>query len=299
MTNNLVSVILPVFNGGKYLSAAIRSILNQSYTDFELIIINDGSTDNSSDIINAYAEQDGRIRVVERENKGLVYSLNEAIALAKGEYIARMDADDLAMPLRFEKQVKYFLDNNVEIVGGHYLIIDKENKIVDTCIVPVDSNAIIACLSVCPPFAHGSVMFKKEFWQANNMHYGKRFQEAEDYSLWQDFFNKGGRLGNIDEFIFSYRLHEASFTFRKLNKMNAEVKVLRRIFVKQHRKELHSSLIELAALKSRSLFEDALLLESAYLLTKHCGDMLFFSLLKRSVKKNIGLTIMKIFSGKI
>ena len=107
MDNNiLVSVILPVYNAQKYLEEAIESIINQTYTNFEFIIIDDGSGDNSLNIINKYQKQDSRILVITRENKGLVYTLNEGINQAKGKYIARMDADDISLSNRFEKQIE-------------------------------------------------------------------------------------------------------------------------------------------------------------------------------------------------
>ncbi|HIP11775.1 MAG TPA: glycosyltransferase family 2 protein, partial [Arcobacter sp.] len=105
MKNPMVSVLLSVYNGEKYLDEAIESILNQTYQDFEFIIINDGSTDKSLEIIEKYKKEDNRIVVISRENKGLIYSLNEGISQAKGKYIARMDADDISLATRFEEQV--------------------------------------------------------------------------------------------------------------------------------------------------------------------------------------------------
>lgn len=300
MTNDvLVSVVLTVYNGGKYLDAAIRSILEQTYTHFELIIVNDGSTDGSGDLIRSFAEKDARIRVIERENRGLVYSLNEGIAAAKGRYIARMDADDISLPQRFEKQVQYLEEKGLDIVGGHYIMIDENDKIVDATIIPVIDDAITVCLSICPPFAHGSVMFRKEFWQRHDMHYGKRFSIAEDYSLWQDFYSHGAKLGNIDEFIFKYRVHADSFSASKLKRMNQEVKQLRKIFVKKYSEELIAAVNRLSAVKSRSFFEEEVRQECAYLLGKYTGNPVFLKMLKTAGRKNLSLTMTKIFTRKL
>jgi glycosyltransferase involved in cell wall biosynthesis len=105
-----ISILMPVYNGEKYLREAIDSILNQTFTDFEFLIVDDGSTDNSVEIINSY--QNSRINLVKNDkNEGLVYTLNRGLSLAKGEYIARMDCDDISLPERLKKQID-FLDSN-------------------------------------------------------------------------------------------------------------------------------------------------------------------------------------------
>ena len=114
----LISVILPVYNAEKYLAEAIDSILNQTFTDFEFIIINDGSTDNSLSILQSYQTQDSRIRLFSRENKGIVMTMNEGIDLARGEWLARMDADDIAMPSRFERQLQHLKETSADICGA-------------------------------------------------------------------------------------------------------------------------------------------------------------------------------------
>ncbi|MEQ4894891.1 glycosyltransferase family A protein, partial [Escherichia coli] len=109
-TKELITVIMPVYNAEKYIYESIKSILVQSYSNFEFIIINDGSKDSSGKIIENFLD-DTRIRYINRENKGLVFTLNEAISLSRGNYIARMDADDISHPLRLEKQLNFLLEN--------------------------------------------------------------------------------------------------------------------------------------------------------------------------------------------
>ncbi len=128
--NPKVSVIMSVYNGDKYLREAIESILNQTFTDFEFIIVNDGSTDNSLEIIESY--DDERIKTINnKKNIGLTKSLNKALKFAKGKYIARQDADDVSLPNRFEKQVEY-LDSHPEValVGTSVYLIDENGKII-------------------------------------------------------------------------------------------------------------------------------------------------------------------------
>lgn len=121
----LVSVIMPVYNAQLYLAEAVESILNQTFSDFEFITIDDGSTDKSLKILQRYAALDDRIVLVSRRNTGIVGALNEGIAMARGEYIARMDADDVSMPSRLEQQIGYMAENpNCVAVGGLMLMVD-------------------------------------------------------------------------------------------------------------------------------------------------------------------------------
>jgi glycosyltransferase involved in cell wall biosynthesis len=138
-----ISVVMSVYNGEKYLRQAIESILQQTYTDFEFIIIDDGSTDSSREIIQSY--DDKRIRlVINEQNIGLTKSLNKGIRLAKGEFIARMDADDISLPQRFEKQVAY-LDSHPEVgvLGTYANIIDHRGKIINNIIFPTEHETIL------------------------------------------------------------------------------------------------------------------------------------------------------------
>jgi glycosyltransferase involved in cell wall biosynthesis len=217
-SNPMISVVMPVYNAEKFLEEAIQSILTQTYKDFEFIIINDGSSDKSLEIIKKYRESDERIILVSRENKGLVFSLNEGIKKAKGNYIARMDADDISLPKRFEKQIKFLEKENIDICGSHYFIIDKNNKYISARVVSteIDFNKIILTRSV--PFAHGSVMFKKDFYINNNLKYGlTSYFKAEDYALWQQFSLNNARISNVDEFLFKYRNLDNTLSKQNIN----------------------------------------------------------------------------------
>ena len=117
-TTPVVSVLMPVYNAQLYVEKAIKSILTQTFIDFEFIILDDGSTDNSLNILEQYAKQDIRIRIISRENKGLIVSLNELVEQARGQYVARMDADDISRPERFAMQVDFLSKNTDHIVVG-------------------------------------------------------------------------------------------------------------------------------------------------------------------------------------
>ena len=197
-----ISVVMSVYNGEKYLSEAIDSILNQTFKDFEFIIINDGSTDRSLEIIQSY--NDDRIVLINQKNVGLAKSLNNGIAISKSDFIARMDADDIAYPERIQKQHK-FLSSNPEyiIVGSNAKIIDKDGYFVYNSNLSTTDEEMKQKLP-STPFIHPSVMFRKDiFYKAKQ--YPEYMLKAQDLIL----FNRMAKLGkfaNISENLMQYRV---------------------------------------------------------------------------------------------
>ena len=293
-----VSVILPVYNGEGYIAEAVASILMQTFTDFELIIINDGSSDNTADILSTFLS-DERVSIISRENKGLIYSLNEGINKARGKYIARMDADDYSYPNRLALQVDLMDKDELDICGGHYLIIGKTDKFLGSVFLPTDLSAFQLYLSIMPPFAHGSVMFRKRFWIENELKYGSVYKEAEDFSLWQEFYFKGARFGNVNEVIFKYRDHPASFSYRKMKAMMAEVKLLRRRFIRTSGIDYGQLYDGMSRKEELSFQEKEFLLLSAYVYLVVKKDLTFFRLLRRSGIDVFVKVLFKILSGRI
>jgi glycosyltransferase involved in cell wall biosynthesis len=145
----LISVVMPVYNAAQYLREAIDSILNQTFRDFEFIIINDGSTDRSLEIIQSY--NDDRIRLINQKNTGLAKALNNGIAIAKSDFIARMDADDISIPERLTSQFS-FLESNVDVVavGSNAEVIDKEGNHVYCTAQPSTWSENFVEISNCP-----------------------------------------------------------------------------------------------------------------------------------------------------
>ncbi len=208
----LVSVVLPVYNGAHYLAEAIESILLQTFQDFELIIINDGSTDKSLDIIKQYAMKNPMIFVIDRENRGLVASLNEGIAKAQGKYIARMDQDDISLPTRFEKQID-LLEKDADLVlcGTWATIIDSDGTCLKNSSIRIKHEDIMKDMERCiNPFFHPSVMFRK----SNNLFYNETAFYCEDYEMWVKC-SAIGRLANIPEYLLKYRIEFQSMTNSK------------------------------------------------------------------------------------
>ncbi len=240
----LISVLMPVFNGKAFLREAIESVLGQSERDFEFLIIDDGSTDGSDKIIDEAAAKDDRIRVVRRENRGLIASLNEGLELARGRYIARMDADDISLPNRFKVQVALMTTDSVDLCGCHYLIVDRSGKIISCSIQPTSPEMFPLWLCCGTPFAHGSVMMRNDFLRRHELRYGAEgFAADEDYALWTTCYNIGATFANVDDVLFKYRVHEASFSRTKIDRMTAQHHQIAQNFIRMQRCALQKAFI--------------------------------------------------------
>ena len=207
-----ISVIMSVYNGEKYLREAIESILNQTFIDFEFLIVNDGSTDGSLEIIQSY--QDERIRVINNEqNIGLTKSLNKAIKQARGEYIARQDADDISLPNRFEEQIKYFEKHpEVALLGTSVYKIDEQGKVVGRVIVPAKPSGNLLKGN---QFSHGSTMFKREVVDRLGG-YNELFRYCQDYELWARIA-KYYEVRNLPQVLYKLRFHGENIRSLKRN----------------------------------------------------------------------------------
>lgn len=220
-SKKLISVIMPVYNAEKYIHESIKSILAQSYPNFEFIIINDGSKDSSGKIIESFLD-DARIRYINRENKGLVFTLNEAISLSRGNYVARMDADDISHPQRLEKQLKFLLENpDIAVVGCSSFIIDKNSKVINTRKPPLTPLVNKALLLFGPTLTHPSVMFNK-ILLGEQLCYSDKYLHVEDYELWLRLIKKY-KIANIKDVLFYYRINESGVSQTNLfeQKINA------------------------------------------------------------------------------
>jgi len=220
-----ISVIMPVYNAEKYLQESLESILKQSFQDFELIIINDGSKDNSLNIINIYSENpeyQNKIKIINQKNTGVIQALNNGIKIAKGKYIARMDADDIAIFNRFEKQIEVLEKENQEkiaICGSLAIIINENGKEISEMNYP-KTNWFKNKLYIIRrnPFIHPSVIIRKDILEKvshNNNYYKKNYKYVEDYELWTRIIFKYKAI-NLPEYLLKYRVHTQQET-RKYN----------------------------------------------------------------------------------
>ncbi len=206
-----LSVIMPVYNAEKYLKESIESVLNQTYSNFEFIIINDGSTDKSLDIIRNYEKIDDRIILVSRQNKGLVNTLNEGIELANSPYIARMDADDICEINRFEKQMEFLQKNlKFDVIGSCVNVIGNitSNSLIEKYLnKDINDNFREGLLTYWYCFAHSSVIMKKE----TIVRVGKyKENRAEDLELWLRILKNGGKIVKLHEKLIYFRVNDQS-----------------------------------------------------------------------------------------
>ncbi|MEW4571273.1 glycosyltransferase [Tautonia sp. JC769] len=206
-----VSVLMPAYNAERYIEEAAESILAQTFTDFEFLIIDDGSTDGTRSILERIAARDSRVRLVSRPNAGYVVSLNEMIGMARAPLLARMDADDVAFPGRFEQQVA-FLNEHPEVVavGGMVDFIDYRGRLIAPGGHPAMSHEELqdAALSGKCPLNHPSVMMRSEEVRAVGG-YRPEMEPAEDMDLWLRLGERG-QVVNLPVTVTRYRLHDKS-----------------------------------------------------------------------------------------
>lgn len=211
----LVTVLMSVYNDERYLSDSIESILKQTFTDFEFLIIDDGSTDSTAAILSRYAYIDSRVRIhTLHGNRGLGYCLNLGVSLAMGKFIARMDADDISRPDRLQRQVLFFQDNQeLDVLGSYAVLIDEYGNGDRVRSVPLTKGDISRNVW-SNPFIHSSVMFKKESILRIGS-YMPKLARRQDYELWFRAVKHNLNMQNIADPLISYRFSEN--TFKKNN----------------------------------------------------------------------------------
>ena len=208
-----ISVVMPVYNGENFLKEAIESILNQTYKDFEFLIVYDESTDGTLSIIQEFQEKDARVVLINGDKEGISGALNKGIKKSRGKYIARLDADDISLATRFEKQIIHMEDSGVDICGGHSLLINSNGKINGLNVVPISHKMCALSLLFKVPFAHPSVMIRKRFLDTNSLKYGQSsYKIAEDLDLWLRMYGCGARFGNVDSVVLKYRILRGSLS---------------------------------------------------------------------------------------
>lgn len=203
----MISVIMPVYNESEFIEDAIKSLINQTYQDLEIIVIDDGSTDNTLEIINKYTSH---LQVIHhRMKKGISESLNEGIENARGEYIARMDGDDICVNDRFEKQINYLkVHPEIDIVGSFINIIDETGKVIgEECFFEKHEDIYNFCLRTRIDLQHPTVLAKAEVFKKNK--YQSKYDGAEDYELFTRLV-ENYRIENIPEKLLLYRRYDRS-----------------------------------------------------------------------------------------
>ena len=223
-----LSVIMGVYNGQPFLSKAIESILNQTFTDFEFIICDDCSTDDSAKILREFAAKDSRIRLLQnKQNKGLAATLNNCLNIPRGTFIARMDCDDISLPERFAKQKEWlekhekvwavgtsveFIDDYGQVYGHTSNLVERFYELKDT---------VFGCVLI-----HPSVMMRADILRSvGGYSVNVLTTRAEDYDLWCKLCEKGGQLANMSEILLQYREDTSNITKRKYKYRVQEAKL--------------------------------------------------------------------------
>ena len=289
MNPPLVSVIMSVYNAEKFLNSAIESITNQTFTDFEFIIIEDCSTDKTLEILREFKEKDNRIKIIQKEKnegpKGFIKNLNLGLNMAQGKYVARMDADDISLPERFQKQV-LFLENNPEIsmVGAQIDFINEKNEIIREKIGALEHEEIVNKMTSQIQLFHPVIMFRNH----QNIKYREKFIYCEDYDLYLNLITQGKKLANINEKLLHYRILESSIS-RKGDNFVKKLMVEKALYFYKLRKENGQDLYE--------TFNNEEVLEINNFEFKNKIEELFFALeaaIKLNKKEKIVLLIKKI-----
>ncbi|MFC1646046.1 glycosyltransferase family 2 protein [Candidatus Omnitrophota bacterium] len=213
LTKPKVSVVMPVLNGLPYLKDSIKSILTQTFTDFELVIVNDVSTDGSTELLHEYAKKDKRIRVLQNEkNMGIVFALNRGLNESIGEYIVRMDSDDIAVKNRIEKQVAVMEnDPSVAVLGAAVSYIDslgRELNVIRYC--ALGNGNLTRC-----PLLHPTVIIRKSHLERYGLCYREKYYYAQDYFLWLEI-GKVGKISAINDVVLQYRITKQAGRVREL-----------------------------------------------------------------------------------
>jgi glycosyltransferase involved in cell wall biosynthesis len=209
--NPIVSIVLPVYNAELFLAETLDSILRQTFSNFEVIAINDGSTDSSLGILKEYAKKDARIVIIDQKNMGLVKTLNSAISSARGTYIARVDADDPSFENRLELQVEVLDKNsNIVLVGGGFEIIDENGFFIETVHAPTREEDIRRAMLIRNPFGHAGVMFTKKAFKDTGG-YSDDCGPTEDYDLWVRLSHVGN-ITSIPQPLYRYRIVQSGIS---------------------------------------------------------------------------------------
>jgi glycosyltransferase involved in cell wall biosynthesis len=208
----IVSFIIPCYNGGRWLSLSLDSVSSQSHTDFEVIIVDDGSTDNSAEIVERYSREDERYRYVWQKNSGIAAALNLGLSLARGQWIARLDTDDVCDPHRIKRQLELAsASNNVVFVGSDSIQIDSDGRPIRRCNYPVTHRQLYRALTTRRKFpAHSSAFFDRAV-AISVGGYRESVRRAEDVDLWLRL-SEHGQLISAPLPLIAYRTHDTQIS---------------------------------------------------------------------------------------
>ena len=220
-----VSIILPTFNSEKYLNQTLQSIIKQNYKNFELIVIDNFSTDKTLSIINNYLSHNLDIKVFKFRSNNLAKALNFGLNNAVGEFILRIDSDDLIRRKRIDKQVKFLKKNkDYHIVGTNALRFEQYKFIIKPFLINYNDVDLKLSMIFNSPFIHPTIMFRSSFIKKNKILYDENYNECEDYNLWYKIMDLT-KFKNLSYFGIFYRVHQNSASFKKKDKLEKFFKI--------------------------------------------------------------------------
>jgi len=223
----LLSVVMPVRNGARWLGEAIDSVVQQTLSELELLVIDDGSTDETPQILSAWSRRDSRIRVLRQHDRGLVAALNYGLAEARGQFLARLDADDRAVPERLERQIRVLESApSIGLLGSWAQRIDEHGRPRGSLRPETNSEKLADILTHANPFVHSTIMLRTEIARGLGG-YRTAFEAAEDYDLWLRM-SEVTLLANVAEPLVQYRRHGANVTTRKAIRQSFSVRLAQR-----------------------------------------------------------------------
>lgn len=264
MTNKmepLVSVVMSVYNRESYIVEAVKSILDQTFSDFEFIIVDDGSTDNTWNLLKSF--KDDRLRLLRNDvNIGISRSVNKAIGLASGKYVARMDSDDISLPSRLQDQVDFLVNNpDCGIVGGGWKHFG-HSSFITLNELPVSQFDMHVQLFFGPCFGQPTVMFKKHLWDEFKLFYDEDLIVAEDYDLWAKML-RITHGANLNKVLVLYRSHGGNITQEKMEMLHHQTDLVRKRYLKSVYEGRYSE--EELAVLSKSIGDNPSVLNSSNL----------------------------------
>ena len=226
MNSKSVSILLPVYNGEKFITQAINSIFDNSYQNFEIVLIDDGSTDNTVPLVNKF--KDDRIHLFKKSNSGLVESLNYGISKCKNEIIMRMDADDKLHPSKIELQLSSFLKRKVVLIGTEAKVFNEyDSKLTNIYLPAYHEDIVHSMINLRPGLIHGTIMFYKEAIEKVKM-YSTKLEHSEDYDLFYRLA-KIGELSNLKEQLYYIRKHD-----QNVSHLNAKLQLTNTLIAREY-----------------------------------------------------------------
>jgi len=248
MSYPLISVILPFYNAELYLKESIESVLEQVNCSIELILVDDSSNDSSLLIASAYTDNPNVILIRNTSQSGISFCLDKAISVASGQFIARMDADDICLPTRISRQISFMIENSLDVCGSSAFKIDENGNIIGKIFSATSHNEINLTFITTSPFIHPTVIFRSEFLNANKFLYTDSVSSgfAEDYDLFVRMALSKARFGNLPEFVFKYRIVKSSLSRTNFIQIKKDRKLLSDLYISHMISSIRDSFSDLS-----------------------------------------------------